>query len=264
MKRRTFLAGTSAVVFSASCAPAWAADKSQWGVLKGRFIYDAEPPEPKRFEVTKDAAFVKEPLNDESLLVDKNSRGLANVVVRLVAERDVKLPVHPTDDEARKKPVRAAIEGLAFQPHVIVVRTGQTLILSMPDRTGHNPHWHARHNREVARMINSSRTMTRVFNDPEAEPIPVFCTVHPWEGATLVVTDHPYVAVSQADGSFAINNVPVGTWDFQLWHERANWLTQITIGADRRGLDHGKLRVEIKPGENDLGEIKVAAKMFDK
>jgi hypothetical protein len=264
MDRRIFLAAVSGISAGTFLnAVAGDSEEVKWGNLNGRFIYDGEPRERTKLEVTKDTAFVKEPLFDESLLVDPKNRGVSNVMVRLVAERSGKLPVHPSLDEASRNPVNAAIEGLVFRPHVIVVRTGQTLVLKMPDLVGHNPNWHAPRNPEIGKMINSSKKMTRVFNHLEPEPIQVSCSVHPWESAILVVTDHPYVALSQADGSFAIKNVPVGTWDFQLWHERARWLKRITIGGKRRDLVDGKLRIKIKPGENDLGEIRIEPKLLE-
>jgi hypothetical protein len=265
MDRRFFLAGVSSVSAGAFLHAVGAdSAEPQWGNLKGRFIYDGDPPKPAKIEASKDAAAVNEPLFDESLVVDKDGRGLANVVVRLVAERSAKLPVHPSPDEASKMPVNAALSGLEFRPHVIVVRTGQTLVLKMPDPVGHNPNWHAPSNPEMGKRINAGTTLRRVFKHPEREPILADCSIHPWESAILVVTDHPYVAVSQADRSFTIENVPVGPWDFQLWHERAKWLKRITIGGKGRELEKGKLRIEIKPGVNDLGEIKVGPKLLER
>jgi hypothetical protein len=67
------------------------------------------------------------------------------------------------------------------------------------------------------------------------------CSIHPWEAAWLVVTGHPYVALSQTDSSFFLRNLPVGKWTFRLWHERARWLTQVT-------LDEQKSRISKREG----------------
>ena len=42
--------------------------------------------------------------------------------------------------------------------------------------------------------------------------------------------DHPYGAVTDADGNFTIKNLPVGTHKFRIWHER-----QKNGGGDRGG-----------------------------
>ena len=44
---------------------------------------------------------------------------------------------------------------------------------------------------------------------------------HPWPRAYLAVFDHPYYAVTNADGSFSIDGVPPGTYTLASWHERA-------------------------------------------
>jgi hypothetical protein len=42
-----------------------------------------------------------------------------------------------------------------------------------------------------------------------------------WMRAYLIVSDHPYVAVTGADGSFRFDAVPEGTYDVLCW--KANW-----------------------------------------
>src|SRR5262249_28990836 len=48
--------------------------------------------------------------------------------------------------------------------------------------------------------------------------------------------DHPWFAVSDADGKFAIEGVPAGNYEFVLWHERAGYLERrvpVTIVAGK-------------------------------
>jgi hypothetical protein len=49
--------------------------------------------------------------------------------------------------------------------------------------------------------------------------IDVRCNPHPDEAATLLVFDHPYAAVSGADGAFTIPEVPAGSHDVWVWHD---------------------------------------------
>jgi hypothetical protein len=65
------------------------------------------------------------------------------------------------------------------------------------------------------------------------------------------------VAISEKDGSFAIKNLPVGKWTFRLWHERARWLGQVMLDDRRQNLAKGNLELEIKPGQNNLGMIRI-------
>jgi hypothetical protein len=47
----------------------------------------------------------------------------------------------------------------------------------------------------------------------------VRCDVHAWMSAFIWVVDAP-AAVSGEDGSFAIGNVPAGTYEVTAWHEK--------------------------------------------
>jgi len=96
---------------------------------------------------------------------------------------------------------------------------------------------------------------------PPSETIPfnlVTCLTHKFEKAYLVRRKSPYVAVSGADGSFTIKNLPTGKeLVFRVWHERRGWLKT----ADWK---EGKFKVTIPPKEAriDLGEIKPPVKQF--
>jgi len=47
--------------------------------------------------------------------------------------------------------------------------------------------------------------------------------------AYIGVVSHPYFAVTGSDGTFEIDNVPVGTYTILTWHERYGDLTPDTI-----------------------------------
>jgi hypothetical protein len=268
MDRRIFLAGccgmTTATLLRAA-EPDSA--ENQWGDLKGRFVFDGEPLEPVQFEVTKDVAIFKEPIYDESLLVNKANRGLANVVVTLRTGKPGELPpIHPSYQTDKLPAVEMTFRGAAIRPRVTVLRTGQEYICVNADAVGHVPRIDLRRNPPLSVLLSRDReTISKGYRTAEDIPVSIHCSVHPWESALLVVTDHPYVAVSQADGSFVIENLPVGQWTFRLWHERCGWIKQATVAGKPQKLERGgKLTVEIKPGANDLGEIKIEPKLLER
>jgi hypothetical protein len=49
--------------------------------------------------------------------------------------------------------------------------------------------------------------------------VKIQCEVHPWMSAYIVVTDHPYHAVTDAYGEFLINDIPAGSYRIKVWHE---------------------------------------------
>jgi hypothetical protein len=50
--------------------------------------------------------------------------------------------------------------------------------------------------------------------------------------AFVGVLDHPYFAVTGADGKFSLKGLPPGTYTVEAWHEKAGTQTaQVTVGA---------------------------------
>jgi hypothetical protein len=61
--------------------------------------------------------------------------------------------------------------------------------------------------------------------------------------------------VSKSDGTFSISKLPVGNLEFQVWHERVGYL--VTPSWPR-----GRFEVQIRPGRNNLGTIKLSPDKF--
>ena len=82
---------------------------------------------------------------------------------------------------------------------------------------------------------------------PYRNPIPVGCNVHPWMRANIWVFDHPYFAVTKADGSFTMPIVPAGAeFTVMAWHELAGQI----LGPEGRSM-------ALKEGTNSLdGAVK--------
>ena len=63
--------------------------------------------------------------------------------------------------------------------------------------------------------------------------IPLECNVHGWMNAYVGVVDHPYFAVTGADGSFTIGGLPAGTYQVEAWHETLGTQSgEVTVEAD--------------------------------
>jgi hypothetical protein len=55
---------------------------------------------------------------------------------------------------------------------------------------------------------------------------------HAWPRAYLAVFDHPYYAVTDANGAFTIDGVPPGRYTLHAWHERTKVAQQtVDVGA---------------------------------
>ena len=51
------------------------------------------------------------------------------------------------------------------------------------------------------------------------------CDLHPWMMSHIMVFDHPFFAVTEADGSFKIHGVPPGTQKLVVWQANTGYVT---------------------------------------
>ena len=153
------------------------------------------------------------PKTEQAFLLDE-SKGLANVLVQ------VKSGLPDVEFAAAEPEVIFSQSGCLYDPHVVIIRVGQTVKILNPDGTLHNVHVFGKVNQEFNQAMPKFQTeIERVFDKVEADPFAIKCDVHPWMNAFGVVLDHPYAAVTAADGTFSIPNLPAGTYQVEVWHE---------------------------------------------
>ena len=235
-----------------------------WGNLSGTFIYDGDPPPPKKLRITQDMALcTRHDVFDESLVVNKENSGLANTIVFLYQKRASDLlPIHPSYDATATAKVTLDNVKCRFQPHVLVLRTSQILVVGNLDEVGHNTKIDTFNNPPINPMSPAGSTFEYRFGEAELRPAKVSCSIHPWMSARVFLRDDPYFAVTDKNGKFEIKNLPIGDWQFQVWHERGT-ISEVTLDGQSSSWKRGRFTTTIKSGENDLGEIKVAPQVFE-
>ena len=203
-------------------------DPATAGSIRGSVRLDGPIPQPRSLNMTTDpACTAAHPAGIASQEVVADWSGnLANVVVY------VKEGLGNRAFAAPKTPVEIIQEGCLYSPHVVALMTGQALIVRNADKTLHNVHSAAKNNREWNRsQAPGAPDIEEVFAREELA-IAMKCNVHPWMKSYVAVFAHPYFAVSGADGSFEIKNLPAGTYTVEAWHEKYGTLRQtVTLGA---------------------------------
>ncbi|MCE5266566.1 MAG: twin-arginine translocation signal domain-containing protein [Planctomycetaceae bacterium] len=254
ISRRRFMVQSAAaglaIVFAAP-GPVQAEKKEEakWGDLKGRFVFDGKPPEPKKLKVDRDLeCCVKFDIRDESLMVAADG-GLANVYVWL---RNSKASVCPDLTQTAPKQVVLDNRDCIFKPHCMAIwypKQQYSIVNSDPiaQNVAFSPLGDTPANIVLAVGGNASYE----FHRKQSAPVPIACNYHPWERAYVLPRDNPYVAISAGNGRFSLTKLPVGEWEFQVWHERPGWL-------ELPQWPKGRFRFAIKAGDNDLGTIKIA------
>jgi hypothetical protein len=252
-------------VFLAMQIMAASAAAAEWGDLHLRFKYDGEPPEPRTWVADKDVAVCgKTKLFDESLLVDKETRGIANVVVMLLKPVDGEVPVHELYEKTAKEPAKIVSRNCRFEPHVLVMRTTQPLILDNPDPIGHVPRLELFSNPPTSALMSAGGPIRLDLRNEESSPVRLECSIHAWMSAYVIVRGNPYATASNKQGHVTLKNVPAGEWNFRIWQERAANLKQVRQGDKTLKWPKGRVKLTIKPGENDLGEILIPADAFNR
>lgn len=242
-----------AVILLGASDVARAAD--DWADLTGRFVFDGPPPVAPKLVVNKDTEVCgKHPLVDESLVVGPDG-GIANVIVYV---RSAKVKTHP--DLAKFEPeVVLDNKNCRFEPHVLPVQLGQTLILRNSDPVGHNSNVQPLGDQGVNPLIAAGTDAKHKFNKKQLLPVPVSCNIHNWMKAYVLPRDNPYTAVSDEKGNFTIKNLPVGEkLEFQVWQEKAGYLEA------KPEWKKGRFEMTLKKGDNNLGDIKVKPALFQK
>jgi plastocyanin len=248
-------------VVAASLGVHAAASEAQWGNLKGRFVFEGKPPELKPLDVSKEpfCTLLPNKVLPEELVVSSDG-GLANVVVFLRSKKGDKIAIHPDYEKPEVKDAVVVIDnhGCHFEPHVAVARVGQPVEIKNSDNASHNSNITSVTGQNPAfnQIIPTGGTAKYTFKAAENFPVTVSCNIHPWMKAYVIVRDDPYVAVSKPDGTFEIKNLPVGDYEFQIRHD-SGYITKATLGSKSVEWKRGVAKFSIKPGDNDLGEIKV-------
>ncbi len=109
--------------------------------------------------------------------------------------------------------------GCAYHPRILGMMAKQPLLIRNSDDTLHNVHALPTKSKEFnIGQPNRGMESTRTFSTPEVM-VKFKCDVHPWMAAYVGVLDHPFFAVTGDDGTFALPELPPGTYTVVAWHE---------------------------------------------
>ncbi len=255
---------TRVLILCAIASAAAAQEAGSWGSLKGRISFGGEPPPPVILDIERDAEVCgKVGLVDESLVVSKENGGLRYVAIWLDSKDAV--AVHP---DLRSLPTESpSLDNVdcRFEPHMLVVRTGQKLLLKNSDAIAHNAAVYVKRTTPFSEIIPMNMPLEKTFAKPETLPTRVDCSIHAWMKAYLIISDHPYVAITDADGRFEIRDLPSGAWNFRFWHERPGFLNDVQFDQSTAPIVKGTWTLTIPAaGTLDLGELVAGASQFEK
>lgn len=252
-------------------APTWAQEKKElatkgWGSLEGKIVLVGKVPAladlTDKMKAHADAACCLAGKAGEKVeqtwVIDAKTKGVGNVFIYLKADAGTYFPIHPKE-KTRTKPAEIDQPNCAFVPHVVahfpsfydgakMVSTGEKFIVKNSATVTHNARGIGDPLKNPGFNINLPAGKSLAVDlKPQRLPLMLQCDIHPWMNGKIMVFDHPYFAVTKADGTFSIPHVPAGAEvSIMAWHEGVGYV----LGKD------GK-KVTFKEGKNKYdAEIK--------
>lgn len=203
------------------------APKGDEGTIAGKIAFEGTPPAAKRIDMGQDANCASAPgdkMTDDVVVTDGN---LGAVFVYVKGGDLDKYTFEVPTDSAHLDQL-----GCRYVPRVLGAQTGQVIRITNSDPTTHNIHPTPKNNPNWNKsQAKGAPPIEEKFTRAETL-IPVKCDQHPWMRANIGVLAHPYFAVSAADGTYEIKNLPPGTYTLVAWHETFGEQTEsITVGA---------------------------------
>ena len=216
------------------------------GRIFGTITYNGTPPTLPPLVTAanvkaEEANVCKPPLiGNDTLVVNRENRGIQFVFVYIE-----KSPAEVPQQDL--PPVVFDNKDCRFVPHAVFVQTGQTINVTNSDPIAHNVHPYPLRNAIFTGIVQAGGVPAPlVYQKPEKLPVEIKCDFHAWMKGYHLVLDHPWGAVTDADGDFELPVLPPGRYDLKVWHEKAGYLERsvdVTVNGDQ------ELKLKFEPAK---------------
>lgn len=106
-------------------------------------------------------------------------------------------------------------EDFKFQPPLLVVPVNTTVEFPNEDLEFHNVFSYSKIKRFDLGRYHKGESKSVHFDNPGIGKI--YCEIHEWMRAVIVVIENPFYAVADKDGYYEIKNIPKGTYQLLVW-----------------------------------------------
>ena len=187
---------------------------------------------------------------DVQILISKDEHicGSGDIVsnpVEIGADGSLALAVVALNGIAAGKPWADAFakpeivqEKCLFAPYVQVAPKGADLTILNKDPLLHNIHAYELIGRVRRSIFNIAQPQadqvdTTKLKLRRGNVVEIDCDAHNWMSAWIYTSEHPYVAVTGADGAFSMDAVPPGNYEMTIWHPGVGSSTEkVEVAAD--------------------------------
>jgi len=244
------------------------ADPTGWATLSGTFKINGAAPPNQVLKVDKDTQVCApggKQVLDNIVMVGPGG-ALQNVLVYVSSTIPSDNPawIHESYESVRNGEVIFDQKNCIFLSRLGAMWSTQTLKVLNSDPVGHNTNLDSKRGATGANIsVPANSSVPYVPGGASPAPFPVSCSIHPWMKASMMVCDSPYFAVTDANGSFSIANVPAGVeLEYRVWHEKAGYLQEVTVGGATEKWSKGKFKRELAAGDDVKLDVVIDASAF--
>ncbi len=223
MKLILSFAAAVALVLPATVYAYTAAAVTNGGSISGQIRFLGTVPAARKIKVTQDPKVCGKTRSISEVIVG-TKKGLKDAVVFIQKIKKGKA--------AKAGKAKLANVKCRYEPHVQAFAVGTELSVSNADSVLHNTHIKLRKS-DVFNYGLPRKGQVITSTIRRKGLMKVGCDAgHTWMLAWIAVFDHPYYAVTGADGNFRMTDVPSGTYKLAYWHEKLGRKTKtVTVTA---------------------------------
>jgi plastocyanin len=182
------------------------------GAVTGRVVFRGELPVFPPISVAKDQLVCGDTIPSDALIVSKATRGVQQAVVFLEGVAPVEGTLLPGEVVLENRNCR-------FVPRVLAVRVGTDLAVVNADPVLHNLRAWLPERRHVFNVVQPTQGQVTRRTIKRPGVMTLTCDTHVHMLGYLLAFEHPYFAVTDAEGAFRLFDVPAGTYRISAWHQ---------------------------------------------
>lgn len=117
---------------------------------------------------------------------------------------------------AKMEAATIAQQGMQFTPYVTAVRAGTEIKFPNNDKIEHHVKSFSTAKAFEIKVYDKGTPPPVLFDKPGV--VVVYCLLHGWMRAYVMVLDTPYFSKSAPTGLASIDNLPEGSYELKAWH----------------------------------------------